>query len=401
MEPGSATDMARAAKNRRANLRERGFTLLELMIGVLIGALSSLVIAKVLAFSEGQRRTTTHGSDAQVNGALALDAIQRDAQMAGYGMSSALDALGCAIKAQFGGVDFTWTLAPVLITAGAGGAPDSIAFMGSSTSRYSLPTRVIVDHPRTAANFFTNTTVGIHEGDLMLAVPRTIDANNWCSVFNVTGLGAGGGGGGGGGGGDGGGGDGGGGGGGFGQNQVIHNSGADGPWNQAGGQTIFPDAGYPAGSYLLNLGQFDRRTYSIGAANSLQLTTFSSATATESTADLYPGIVQLKAFYGKDTDGDGVVDTYDKTAPASNAQWRQVQVVRLAVVARSAQFEREDVTAADLLWDVGTTVPVAGAADCGASKCVTLKVSALADWKRYRYKVYDVVVPLRNLLWHG
>lgn len=389
MDPSSATDMPRAAATGRANLRERGFTLLELMIGVLIGALSSLVIAKVLAFSEGQRRTTSHGSDAQVNGALALDAIQRDAQMAGYGMSAALDSLGCEIRAQFNGTSFTWTLAPVLITAGANGAPDSIAFMGSATYRYSTPTLVIVDHPRTAANFFTNTTVGISEGDLMIAVPRAIDANNWCSVFNVTGMGGAGGGNGNGNGNA------------FGQNQVIHNSGNDGPWNQPGGQTIFPDAGYPAGSYLLNIGQFSRRNYSVGAANTLQLTTFSGLTATESTSDVFPGIVQLQAFYGKDTDGDGVVDAFDKTAPASNAQWRQIQVIRLALVARSSQFEREDVTRADLLWDVGTTIPVAGAADCGASRCVTLKVSTLADWKRYRYKVYDVVVPLRNLLWHG
>ena len=372
-------------RHRRAVRREFGFTLIELMIGVLIGALSSLVIAKVFAFSEAQRRATTSGSDAQVNGALALYSIQRDAQMAGYGLTSSLDALGCEIRAQFNGNNFTWTLAPILITAGANGAPDSIGFLSSLTTRYSAPTLVMVDHPRTAANFFTNTTIGIGQSDLMIAVPRTIDANNWCSVFDVTGIGGG---------------NGQGQGQGQGQNQVLHNSGANGPWNQPGGQTIFPNAGYPAGSYLLNLGTMNSRTYSISAGNALQLTTFNTASATSWTAEIFPGIVQLQAFYGKDTDGDGVIDTYDKVTPATNANWRQVLAVRIAVAARSGQFEKEDVTPADLLWNVGTTVPVTGAATCGASKCVTLKVSQLADWKRYRYRVYDVVVPVRNLLWH-
>jgi type IV pilus assembly protein PilW len=32
---------------------------------------------------------------------------------------------------------------------------------------------------------------------------------------------------------------------------------------------------------------------------------------------------------------------------------------------------------------------------------VTLKVDGNADWKHYRYKVYETVVPLRNLLWQS
>ena len=49
-----------------------GFTLVELMVAMVIGLVTTLVITQVLAFSEGQKRTTTSGSDAQVNGSLAL-----------------------------------------------------------------------------------------------------------------------------------------------------------------------------------------------------------------------------------------------------------------------------------------------------------------------------------------
>jgi type IV pilus assembly protein PilW len=373
------------AKTPRGS-RSAGFTLLELMIGAAIGTVATLVIANVLLLAEGQRRTVASGSDAQVNGALALHTIQRDVQMAGYGVISSLNGLGCEIRAQYNGANFTWTLAPVLITNGANGAPDSITVLTSATDRYAAPTRVVVDHPRTAANFFVNTTIGLAEGDLMLAVPPVIDANNWCSVFNITGLGGSGGQGQGQG---------------QGQNQVIHNSGNNGPWIQAGGQTIFPNAGYPAGSYLLNLGQLINRTYAVNAGNALQLTSFNSATATSNTREIFPGIVNLQAYYGLDTNGDGVIDAYTFVTPTTNAGWRQLVAVRLAVVARSAQFEKEDVTHADLVWDVGGAVPVNDATSCGSSNCVTLKVSHLPDWKRYRYKIFDVVVPVRNMLWHS
>ena len=86
------------------------------MIGLLIGALATLVIAQVFAFSEGQRRTTTNGMDAQVNGALALYTVQRDVRHAGYGMAINVNALGCEIRAQYDNVDYTWSLAPIVIT---------------------------------------------------------------------------------------------------------------------------------------------------------------------------------------------------------------------------------------------------------------------------------------------
>ncbi len=371
----------RQCKPRRA----RGFTLIELMVGMVIGLLTTIVIAQVLVSSEGRRRTTVSGSEAQVNGALALYTVQRDLQMAGYGLTSAVDGIGCEIRAQRNGVDYTFTLAPVVITDGAAGAPDSMLVMGSAKLSYSVPSRVVTNHPRTAANFFVNTTLGTVDGDLMLAVPGVIDANNWCSVFNVTGIG--------------------------GASQIIHNAGSSGPWNQPGGQTIFPNAGYGAvgayasdptkGSYLINLGQFVTRQVQVSAGQVLQVANFSTATAATTTEDLFPDVVNLQAFYGKDTDGNGVVDTYDNLTPTTGAGWRQVLSVRIAVVARSAQMEKENVTAAQPLWDVGTATTVAGSAACGTSRCVTITVNTLPDWQRYRYKVYDSVVPLRNMLWRS
>lgn len=359
------------------HVRQRGFTLLELMIGVAIGLLAALVVASVLLASEGQRRTVTSASDAQVSGALSLYALQREVQAAGYGLVPSLGSLGCEVRAQRDGVSFTWTLAPVRITNGASGAPDAITVFGSATDRYATPVRVVSNHPPTATEFSVSTTMGLAEDDLMIAVPPAFDASNWCSVFNITAIGSAGG-----------------------LGQIVHASGSSGPWNPDSGQSIFPSAGYPAGSYLLNVGRLVNRTYSVNANGNLEQASFDTATGTTTARELFPGIVNLQAYYGLDTNGDGAIDSFTATTPADNAGWRQVVAVRLALVSRSGQLEKEDVTHADLQWDVGTAIPLAGATTCGSSQCTTLKVSHLADWKRYRYRVYDVIVPVRNMLWH-
>lgn len=361
---------------------QRGLSLIELMVGIAVGLLTTLVIAQTLAVAEAQKRSTTSGSDAQVNGALALYALSRELQMAGYGLGASQGALGCTIKARYNGTDFSWTLAPVQITAGVNGAPDALRVLGSDKPSYSVVALVVKDHPRSAANFFINSGLGIADGDMMLAVPQAWDATHWCSVFQVTddksGPGKG-----------------------LGNNQVVHNAGQSG-WNQPGGQTIFPDDGYPEGSLLVNLGRFSDRRYRVDAARSLQQVSFDTADGSSATRELAPQIVQLQAYYGKDTDADGTVDAYDKVSPATQAAWQQVLTVKLALVARSAQPEREDVTLASPQWNVGAgSVTVAGAAACGSAQCVTLKIDDLPEWRRYRYKVYETTVPLRNMLWHS
>ena len=66
---------------------------------------------------------------------------------------------------------------------------------------------------------------------------------------------------------------------------------------------------------------------------------------------LNSGIVLLKALYGRDTDGNGTVDVYDTTTPPDNASWRNVLAVRMVMVARSGQRERDEVTTAEPTWN--------------------------------------------------
>ncbi len=363
----------------RAAGRERfcqhGFTMVELMVGMLIGLLAVIVITQVMLIAEGQKRTTTGGSDAQVNGALALYAIQRDVEMAGYGIASSPNAIGCPISARFNGAaptGFATRLAPVLITKEAdrpaGSVGDAIRVLASSKTTFSVPTRVVPPAYAVGGLAFPVTaSLGIKKDDLALAA---IDSTQPCWVFQASADPT---------------------------SESVPRTNNDAAWNFTGK----PDIAYPDGSVLINLGTLVDNSYQI-VGNLLQQESFDlSAPNSRPTRDVQPDIVNMRALYGKDTVNatPAVVNLWDDVTPVNNAQWLQVIAIRVVVVARSDQFEKEDVTPANLRWDVGTTPPTTGATACGASECLTLKVDHLADWKRYRYKQFETVIPLRNMLW--
>ncbi|MEY4907328.1 MAG: hypothetical protein RL260_1046 [Pseudomonadota bacterium] len=386
---------------------QRGVTLIELMVGMVIGLLAVLVIAQVTTVYEGRKRTITAGSDAQVSGALALQTLQRDVQTSGYGMTEG-GATGCRMVGQRADMParFERTLAPVVITDGGdGGAADSLDVLMSNHADFALPTRVANHHLR-AGNVFVinnNTGLGHHKGDLMLAVPTPTpdptDPTRFCSLFNVSADPV------------------------PGSNQLFHDTGADGPWNQDLVTTVFPgtqstDLSYAAGSLLLDLGSLVSRRFCLTGLGDTQCGTstaqiayqlrqisFESQTGQTTTDDLYPQIVQLQAVYGIDTSAtaDQVADVWTAVSPTTAKGWQRVVAVRVAVVARSTQNEQrpakgatrtagEWVTQALPVWypDGVTATPLrVDLASPGTGD----------DWRNYRYKVFETVIPLRNLLW--
>jgi len=366
--------------------RARGVTLVELMVGLLLGMLTVLVISQVLAMSEGKKRTIATGSDAQVNGALALYTLQRELQMAGYGLAAKPDALGCPLQGTYTGPGtppateaFAGTLAPVVITTGVNGAPDRLTILQSHKTGFSVPITVSAQ----SSDYYTVlSSLGALAGDLMIAVPSAWSSTTPCRLFSVTddGLGSP-------------------------SNtglwalRVPHTEGGTYSWNNNTQLATI------TANYLLNLGSLGYSEFSINN-QTLQITT-RTATAPSATSDLFPQIVSLRALYGKDTNNDGVVDKYDNETPVGNAQWRQVLTIRIAVVARSTQYEKSSadeldaVTQREPLWDVGASAATSDTQPChDGSKCITLKVDQIPDWKHYRYKVYDTIVPLRNVLWN-
>ena len=354
--------IARPARGHGA----RGVTLVELLVGMTIGLLSVVIITQVMAVSEEQKRTTSSGSDAQVNGALALSSLQREIRMAGYGLAGAGFATGCQITGKFKGVDISpassWMLAPIQITQGDDGAPDSIRVMRSNAPDFALPLLVAEEHLKSGDHFvMRNVMTNVaRSGDLMLVVPPD-PKTNWCTLFAANPAPT--------------------------DRTIWHKPDAAGGWNSAPDESAFPEK-YPPGSVIVNAGSFVNDLYSV-VDNQLRRTSFVSASNTFTDPEpMFNQIVDLQAVYGK-TAPDGLT-TWDETQPATAGEWRSVVAVRIGLVARSAQFEKDEVTSAAPTWTFDGETTQAFAVD-----------KRDADWKHYRYKVYEAVVPLRNVIWQS
>lgn len=349
-----------------------GFSLVEVMVGMVIGLLSILIVMQVFSTFEGQKRTTTSGSDAQTNGGIGLYTIERDIRMAGYGLGN---ATGCALNRAFGGTVLPQlTLAPVSIANGAGGLTDSITILSSNKSSWSLPARVISNHLQAATQFNTDAPVGMAQNDLIVAYELIANVPT-CTLFQVNNANPV-------------------------INPILHTM---GNWN--GNTAIFP-ATYTTNAELMNLGSLLSHTYALDANGNLTLTDYSSTSNTSSSQIISTDVVSIQAEYGFDTRGgirtDARVNTWNSSMIDADGSGtvgdagdiQRIYAVRFAVVARSGLKEKPqaggacDITTANPAW-TGGTIDISKNPDGSAN----------ADWQCYRYKTFETVVPLRNQIW--
>jgi type IV pilus assembly protein PilW len=377
---------------RRGN---SGFTLVEVIVGLLIGLIATVVMFQVFAISEGQKRTTTGAGDAQQNGVASLFQVERDARMAGYGINYT-PLLGCQVNGWYQGTStaFTLTLAPVVITDGAGGTPDSITFMYSDSDLFMAPVKLTQTMASPAADIRVDNRFGYKLGDVLIAA----QSGKPCTLAQVSGLPSA-----------------------AGSTDIVqHTVGGtyiddDGKtasiqYNNPGGATTYAtwDPASSTGGRLYNIGgQPTAVTYSIQNSK-LSATDLLSPGTAGAVATLSEGVVQLQAQYAYDGNGDGAVpsnaasnavvalgatDQWADAMPAgaTPADWQKVIAVRLAVVARSMQPEKPN--PATNVCDATTVAPF------WQTKGVAIDVSADPNWKCYRYRLFEVTVPLRNMVW--
>ena len=371
------------------NNKSKGFSLIEVIVGLVIGMLGILVIMQVFAVSEGRKRTTTSGSDAQVNGLSALLAIERDVRQAGYGYTSypgggTNPALGCDTLAynslsSYPGGTFNFRLIPVLITDGGVGGSDTITVTYGRKPNLATPVG-FTQVSGAAANYqLTNPAdnAGFADGDLILAMQPGLS----CTLAQVTGLT------------------------GIGSKVITHNSGAGGDFNKPAGlgvAYVFPAA------QLLNLGDPIITSYLVLANNlvSRDLKLGLPAPPANTTV-LADNIVTIQAQYGIDTTGDGSIDAWveptgavwgNTAATPSAANILLIKAIRIAVVARSSLMERGAVTAT-CANNAGTNNGPCAWRDTAAAAAPLIDLSADPNWNRYRYKVYQTIIPIRNMIW--
>lgn len=355
---------ARTALLRRPAL---GFSLVELMIGLAIGMIAIVIMMQVFSVSEGFKRTTTGGDDAQNNGAIAIYGLQRDIRQAGYGLT-AMSVIGCNVTLRAG-----VTVSP----------------MGPVTINHpNIPAAVADANTDTLLVFYGNGN-DAPEGDRIEAQPSTATytLGGFALPASAPSLSVG--------------------------DRVVAQAQTrpspctltmESVSNVAGSMVTVPTgvAGMSGGA-LFDLGAAPTvLVYAIRSGN-LTVCNYMSANCGANPvvpADWTPiaaNVVSLRAQYAKDTttpNMDAVVDEggYDQVRPSTACDWSRVFGVRVSLVARNAQYDAASAPAA---------MATASAPQWAGSASAPIDLSSLADWQHYRYKVFETTIPIRNMTWKG
>lgn len=366
---------------------QKGFSLIEVLIGLTIGLIALLAVAQVFITFNKQRNTANQAMEAQSNGAMGLFLIQRDLQMAGFGLMNIQDCaliqwywnpVGCnPAQGSVCGLQNPLSTQPVVITDG--GANSDQIQINYALATSAAPLALLSQSQNTFGDAYNlNSTAGFAVGDMVVADVGGSCTMSQTSAKNDAAL------------------------------TLTHD--ATTQFGTPPAASIYNTTSQPAGAtggwdvglvnnLLVNLGSYVSKSYQV-ANNNLQLAAFPQ-TATYN--DVVEGVMFIKAQYGLDdggvingaggTPGDGIVDEWVSGSTVIT-NTKQLLAVRVGLVARSPLLEKDPVVLQDSAGNTITALTVLPAITGGAG--VTW---AIPD-THYRYKVYYTVIPLRNVIWN-
>lgn len=378
--------------------RERGFSLVELMVGMAIGLIGITIITHLYLTNEKYKRSTAGSGTAQVNGAIALYTLERDIRGAGYGINHSA-ALGCtcagancsAIRYHYNGV-FSYPpaagptalpalmAAPVVITSTAG-TPDTITVLSSTDNEGAIPSVLTENMANSNAAFKLDGTAGYLPPGAEWTAPNgnfvLVAQSGVCALTRVTNVVPA-------------------------ASNLEHAS--TSLWNPGTPGTL---PTYSAGATVFNLGITPLwRAYSVvTAANAYKLQAADVLRVIDGSAaplQIVDDIVDIQAEYGRDANNNGTVaDTeWTATPPANATEWQQVLAIRVGVLARSGNYERPDpvggpcaATTATPTWS-GTYIPTTTTVKPESAFTVPGGIPSC-----YKHRVFETVIPLRNMIW--
>ncbi|MEJ7807582.1 MAG: PilW family protein [Telluria sp.] len=370
-----------------------GFSLVEVLVGMAMGVIVLLIIMQSLSIAEQYKRTATNGSDAQTNGLMALRALESEVRMAGAGITNG--ALLCpSIRSYYGSAVTAKTIMPALITDGATAAlnySDSIEVLYSSSFTGGAPTQITDAMPSASNVTRVNSTGGMNTCDFVLFAAR--DGSKSCSMLQITDVSN--------------------------NNVQFLSSSGQSNFNPPGGAQaalLFPAGGYTTDDIVINLGRNVNRKYVVARDGTndqfyLQQNNLNAANSNCGPQDANPqlnlisNVVNIQAEYGVANANSQQVTcwtgaaTSDNLCSISSGNWsapvaadvKRIKAVRVAVVVRSAIAEKPSLSGGTC--DTTTTAPTSW--DGGPP----INLSHVPNWQCYRYKVFQTVIPVINVIW--
>jgi type IV pilus assembly protein PilW len=362
-------------QRRRLEQNEQGFSLIEIMVGIVIGLIAVLVIYQVFAAAEGIKRNTTSVGDAQQNGLLSSFILGIELANAGNGVAnSAQDLKNCPGNANFAS---TWRPIPLVIAdGGTDDRPDSFSVNYSVTNAAIAPMpfyTVGIGNVAANAAYPVQSPIGFQPNDLIVAISSAGCAASIASTVVLTDP----------------------------ANGVVTITHTD----PGVGLTFGDDA------VLLNMGPVanaQKVRYDVTATGVLRSTALlkTDGTPNDDTSPppnpLASNVVNMKLQYGIDSTGGGVLTWVSSgavpwryadlvNAPDGNiliAQLKTLKAVRIGIVVRGEQ------------WDKDRLLPVPWSL-FGGHLGGGYEGSFPSAGGNYRYRTYETVIPVRNELWNS
>lgn len=395
-------------RTRSPRASQRGLTLIELMVSLLISFVLSLAIFAVLSSSEGFKRTTTSVNDINQAGNYAMYTIDKWVRSAGSGFAQAAPyTFGCTVfasrsgtqilpaaaaaPAPFDGVNTTGTvgqfrLAPILIAPGQSAlsnpsdpatASDALIVMAGAAGN--AETAVDFSDWSALGKLTLASTVSFRANDIVL-VADTQGATGTlapCMVQQVSAAAS------------------------AVSAKEVNLAGAYAS-DSIGSQSL---TALPLESAAINLGNIAGGNppsflmIGIGANNTLRSYDLLQATGTPLVVPVADGIFEMHALYGVDNDNNGTIDAW--VDPSSSATYtlaalmagdqtasnllQSIKAVRVGLITRTSLPEKPS---------AGTVAPATLTlfGDLGLTYTRTLTAAE----RQFRYRTIESTIPIRN-----
>ncbi len=359
--------------------RIKGFSLIELMVGMTLGLVGLLIVTEVLVVNNTMQASISAAGESQSVGNLALYTIERDVKQAGYGFATAT-LLGCTFTGTDNtrGIPLVENLVPARISAGASSDLSDQITIAYGTSELRMSSVFLAAaYDGGAGDLKASNTFGFNAGDYFLlaqsGIPKCVlgQVSSLVTAAPCSSSGP----------------------------CFAHAStGTYGRYNNSTGEGVAYNANV---GELYNLGaNFKYLSYRVVycttstyvAANCQTNSDSTHATSlliqesflTGNVLVISEKVQTFQAQYGHDTDADGTVDVWDAVPPTTAAAWAATPVIRMALALKDSTRDPATVTASPLsLWLGGPSVTLS------------------EEDQHYRYKTYSVTVPLRNLIWRA
>jgi len=352
---------------KNISLCQAGFSLVEILVGLVIGLLATLVIMQVFSAFEGQKRSTSGSADAQTNGSIALMNIQRDVQMAGFGLPPLMVEVGPSKQSSLlcdpfpdfdpdndPATNNSTNLFPVVIQDGVANASDILIVRYSANAMGALPVKIVnLLNPIMNPGLVVENNIGCSSGSIVL-----VSNGSTCRMTKVA-----------------------------------------TPNGIPDATHVILDASTPLGnplatnSKLACMGNWQDNRYEV-VNNELRL----------NGSPIVAEVVNMQAQYGvsalaTSNQVNQWVNATGAWAAPTVADRNRIKAVRIVVVVRNGLREKVNVTTT-CTTNKGTlnNGPCAWD-DTDYSAAPMIDLSTDPDWQKYRFRAFETIIPLRNMIW--